>query len=155
VAARIVRAAASLLAVALVAGACSGSGPPVAAGTASRTASVLPRAAVTYRVTGHAPEVVIFFGNKEGTQTSVRTRLPWSFATTAPQGITLILRAHQPFSRYGYRIICRMAVTIPGHAAVVSVDSSHIVGIKQEGGPQKVLYDGLCNTAQVVTLSGV
>jgi hypothetical protein len=51
--------------------------------------------------------------------------------------------------------VCTLAITIAGNPPIVSSDSSHIVGIKAEGGSQRILYDGQCNTSAVVSLTGL
>lgn len=146
------RSVAAAIMLGVVATACGSGGGPKAT-PSPRPTSIGP-ATISYSVTGGAPTVVIFYGVKDANR-KVTTTLPWNRKGTVAQGVTVTLRAHQPYSRYGYRLICTLSVTIPGHEAVVSSDSSHIVGIKAEGGPQNILYDGLCNTAQVVSLSGL
>jgi hypothetical protein len=81
--------------------------------------------------------------------------LPWTHVGSAFGGTTVVLDASQPSGPRGYRISCVLSITIPGHAPLVSRDSSHIVGIKAEGGSQRVLYDGQCNTSAVVSLTGL
>src|SRR6266550_3106286 len=128
--------------------ACRGSG-------GSPSASASPqRARILYRVTGNAPQVTIQFGNRRHSR-RMQAGLPWEHLGSAFEGTTVMLRADQPKSRYGYRLSCTLSITIPGHRALLSRDSSHIVGIKPEGGPQRVLYDGTCNTSQVVSLTGL
>ncbi len=96
----------------------------------------------------------IRYGNKHHAR-ALNTALPWEHTGSAFTGTTVVLAATQPKSRFGYRLLCTLSVTIPGHAPLISRDSSHIVGIKQEGGPQKILYDGLCNTSEAVSLTGL
>jgi hypothetical protein len=112
------------------------------------------RATVAYKVTGNAPQVDIRYGNKHHSR-RVQVQLPWTHGGSAFTGTTVILAANQPRSRFGYRLQCVLTVTIPDNAPIVNRDSSHIVGIKQEGGPQKILYDGQCNTEQVISLTGL
>jgi hypothetical protein len=112
------------------------------------------RATVSYRVTGRSPEAFIRYGNKHHSA-RVRVTLPWTHTGSAFRGTTVILAASQPRGEHGYRLICTLIVTIPGHDPIASNDSSHIVGIKEEGGPQKVLYDGQCNTEQAVAVTGL
>ncbi len=141
-----------IVGAALTASCTSGGG--IGAADSPRQESPPVRAAVAYQVTGNAPQVRVRFGNKHRSR-EVTVRLPWSHGGSAFTGTTVILSASQPSSRYGYRLRCVVKVTIPGTPPIVSEDSSHIVGIKQEGGPQKILYDGQCNTAQVVSLTGL
>jgi hypothetical protein len=143
------RSLAALIGLAALASACTGS---TGAHGASPSPSV--RATVAYQVTGNAPKVQIRYGNKHESR-EVTVTLPWAHGGSAFTGTTVVLSASQPSSRYGSRITCMVSVTIPGNPPIVSQDSSHIVGIKQEGGPQKILYDGQCNTAQVVSLTGL
>jgi hypothetical protein len=145
------RALPQVLAVCLVllAGSCSGTGGSVG------TQSARPqRAEVAYRVTGNAPRVVIMYGNKHHGR-RIEVGLPWTHVGSAFEGTTVLLEANQPRSSYGYRVACALSVTLAGHDAVVSRDSSHIVGIKAEGGSQKVLYDGTCLTSQVLSRTGL
>src|SRR5438093_1357055 len=104
------------------------------------------RARILYRVTGNAPDVTIQFGNRRHSR-QMQAGLPWEHLGSAFEGTTVMLRADQAKSRYGYRLSCTLSITIPGHRPLLSSDSSHIVGIKPEGGPQRVLYDGTCTTA--------
>jgi len=138
-----------LIVASALAAACTGD-----AGGHGAVTSPSVRATVAYRVTGTAPTVRIRYGNKHSSR-EVTATLPWTHGGSAFTGTTVILSASQPSSRFGSRITCVVSVTIPGNPPIVSQDSSHIVGIKQEGGPQKILYDGQCNTAQVVSLTGL
>jgi hypothetical protein len=143
------RIAAPLL-LCLLAATCGGGGHPSA--TTSAGADV--RARIEYRVTGQATSVTLSYGNKHHRR-RITVPLPWSHVGSAFEGTTVVLDASQPSSNRGYRISCVLSVTIPGNPALVSRDSSHIVGIKAEGGPQKILYDGQCNTSAVVSLTGL
>jgi hypothetical protein len=146
-----------VIALCVVPASCGGGGSGTATGSAtpgSPAGSPPVRAMVTYRVSGNAPSIVVKYGNKHHAA-GVDTEPPWTHAGSAFTGTTVVLEATQPRSRFGYRLQCILTVTIPGSAPIVSRDSSHIVGIKQEGGPQKILYDGQCNTAQVVSLTGL
>jgi hypothetical protein len=127
-----------------------------ASGGASSASPTAParRAAITYRVTGNAPSVSIVFGNKHHART-VDARLPWSHTGSAFVGTTVVLTASQPRSGHGYRVACTLTVTLPGREPVRSTDSSHIVGVKAEGGSQAVLYDGTCVTSQVLSATGL
>ena len=128
--------------------ACSGGGP------APPTPTAVVRASVVYRVSGAAPTVVVSYGNKHHARRN-QVALPWSHSGSAFEGTTVALRADQTKSRFGYRIVCSLSITIPGNPPLVQTDSSHIVAIKQEGAPQKVQYDGQCNTSAVVSLTGL
>ena len=145
-----------LFATVVLAGACTGGAGGVGSGASgqSPSGSGALRAAIVYQVAGNAPHVDIRYGNKHHSR-EVQVTLPWTYRGSAFTGTTVILAANQPRSRFGYRLQCALTVTIPGSAPIVSRDSSHIVGIKQEGGPQKVLYDGQCNTEQVISLTGL
>jgi hypothetical protein len=112
------------------------------------------RARIEYQVTGRSPSVTLRYGNKHSSR-KVTVALPWSHVGSAVEGTTVVLDASQPSGPRGYRIACVLSVTIPGHPPLVSRDSSHIVGIKAEGGSQQVLYDGQCNTSAVVSLTGL
>ncbi len=143
--------AAALVVVLLLVGAVACTGP---GGSAPPPASSAQRATVTYRVTGDAASVTVRYGNKHHIA-RIEAPLPWSHVGSAFEGTTVLLRADQPKSKYGYRLVCTLSMTITGHDPLVSRDSSHIVGIKAEGGSQDVLYDGTCNTSQVVSLTGL
>ena len=132
-----------VFALGALAGGCSSGGAPKAA-----------RARIEYQVTGRSPSVTLRYGNKHSSQ-RMTVELPWSHVGSAFEGTTVVLDASQPSGPRGYRIACVLSVTIPGHPPVVSRDSSHIVGIKAEGGSQQVLYDGQCNTSAVVSLTGL
>ena len=143
-----------LIVTVALAASCSGGGGNGGGSGSSTPASPAVRATVAYRVIGNAPRVQIRYGNKHHSR-QVTVELPWTHAGSVFTGTTVVLAANQPLSRYGYRLQCVLTVSIPGNDPIVSRDSSHIVGIKQEGGPQKILYDGLCNTAQVVSPTGL
>src|SRR6266545_3972026 len=71
------------------------------------------RARILYRVTGSAPEVTIQFGNRRHSR-QMQTGLPWEHLGTALEGTTVMLRADQAKSRFGYRLSCTLSITIPG-----------------------------------------
>jgi hypothetical protein len=112
------------------------------------------RARVEYRVTGNAPSVTVRYGNRQHSR-DVTVVLPWSHAGSAFEGTIVTLDASQARSNRGSRLVCTLAITIAGNPPIVSSDSSHIVGIKAEGGSQRILYDGQCNTSAVVSLTGL
>jgi hypothetical protein len=143
-----VRRLVTLLTLCLLAAACGGGGHPADTNSAAPV-----RARVEYRVTGAAPSVTLSYGNKHHRR-KITVTLPWTHVGSAFEGTTVVLDASQPSSSHGYRIACVLSITIPGNPALVSRDSSHIVGIKAEGGSQKVLYDGQCNTSSLVSLTG-
>jgi hypothetical protein len=136
------------MAVGVLAAACTGE-PEAGPSTAPPV-----RARIEYQVTGRVPSVSLRFGNKHSSR-RMTVDLPWSHVGSAFGGTTVVLDASQPSGPRGYRISCVLSITIPGHAPLVSRDSSHIVGIKAEGGSQSVLYDGQCNTSAVVSLTGL
>jgi hypothetical protein len=144
------RAICILAAAGVLAGACTGDRP-----AGPTTASPEPvRARIEYQVTGRVPSVSLRYGNKHFSRRGT-VGLPWSHVGSAFVGTTVVLDASQPSGPRGYRISCVLSITVPGHAPLVSRDSSHIVGIKAEGGSQNVVYDGKCNTSAVVSLTGL
>jgi hypothetical protein len=143
-----VRALCALTALGVLAGACTGrrdAGP---------TPTKPERARIEYRVTGPVPSVSLRYGNKHSSR-RLTVELPWSHVGSAFGGTTVVLDASQPSGPRGYRLSCVLSITIPGHSPLVHRDSSHIVGIKAEGGSQNVVYDGKCNTSAVVSLTGL
>jgi hypothetical protein len=120
---------------------------------ASPGPSTSVRARVEYQVTGRAPSITVIYGNRRHHR-QVAVALPWSHVGGAISGTTVVLSASQASSNRGYRLVCVLSVAVPGQHPLVSRDSSHIVGIKAEGGPQQVLYDGQCNTQAAVPTAG-
>src|SRR5580765_4050928 len=120
---------------------------------ASPQPSAPARVRIGYQVTGGAPSVTVVYGNKHDHR-RITVGLPWTHVGSALDGTTVVLSASQASSARGYRIVCVLSLTFPGDQPLVSRDSSHIVGIKAEGGSQEVLYDGQCNTEAPVSATG-